>query len=181
MTRKLKTLLLILISVLMMLILSVIFVPYNFNIPEDSLKNEYDNGLVFSGLGVPIPDGFKYVSSRKDYKLILSKFSLDKPVYTLVYSLSDKSVTNKYNIEVIQYQRKNLIQWNILSHKSGYFLNSSFDQAVSLASKYDLSIQNPKPENITVFEPLQPSTNPSLTANANPEVIVPNSQGVSTK
>ncbi len=156
-----KTIKIVLISLALLISLitfSVIIIPFQLGIPEKSLKNEYDNGLVFSGFGKPIPDGYNYISSKKNHRLVLSKIDILKPIYTLVYSYTDESVNDRFSIEIIQYERVSLINWKITGKLSGNIKNKPFSEAVALAQKYDLSKENPDPENITVFSPLQPSS-----------------------
>ena len=180
--KNLKTtkILAVVISFIFLAILIVIILPFQFGSPEKALKNEYDNGIIFSGFNKPIPDGYSYISSKKNHNLILSKLDIFKPIYTLVYSYADESVNNRFNVEIIQYERINVINWKITSRLSGTIKNKSFQEAVSIAQKYNLSKENPDPANITVFAPLQTSSS-SETIVYPQGVTVPNQGGAETK
>jgi len=163
-----------------LVILIVIILPFQFGRAEKTLKNEYDRGLVFSGFNKPVPDGYNYISNKKNHSLVLSKIDIFKPTYTLVYSYADENVNDRFNIEVIQYERINIIDWKINSRLSGTIKNKPFQEAVSLAQKYDLSKENPDPENITVFPPLKPSS--SLENTANPQgITIPDKSSLENK
>ena len=149
-----------------------------------------------------IDDEFVFIQNKSEFSSSEIKTQIDKSVnnkivekywtdplsplqgrYTVIFNMYEINNQNRFRFEQLEVSRKSILDfnWEIDKIYAGYILDKTFDQAVSLASKYDLSKENPDPANITVFEPLQPSTNPSSTPNTNPEVIVPNSQGVSTK
>jgi predicted nucleic-acid-binding protein len=142
------------ISILLFLIISLIlgFIALPFfnnvdNLLKDSfLQRDKDlNSLVATN----------FYKNNPENKTVISKFDIISPVYSLLFNYSKEENTDKYIIKIVIYKLKrvNIIEFKVDSLTTAESRNLSFSEAVSLASKYDLSQTNPDPQNITVFEP----------------------------
>ena len=103
----------------------------------------------------------------------MTKFDPINPTYSLVYKYSgDKSTTESAkSVRVFHLKRSGILNFTVSDQIRVDIFRKSFSEAVALAQKYDLSKENPDPQNITVFAPLQPSSNTQPIVY--PEVTIP--------
>jgi hypothetical protein len=125
--------------------------------PKANIIDEINDGVKLSGNGnTKIVGGWNgYFKDNQNAEIVISSFNVIHPVYSLVYTFTEKSTY----IQIISLTRKNVFDFKV----DDYIIvevKKPFKEAVSLAQKYDLSKENPDPENITVFPPLKPSSSP---------------------
>jgi hypothetical protein len=92
-----------------------------------------------------------YSKNGLSSEIVMSKFDLFHPIYAFVYTLSEKSTY----VQVIHLDRTGVLNFDIKDYVL-VEVKKPFQEAVTLAQKYDLSKENPDPANITVYK--QPNT-----------------------
>jgi len=124
--------------------------------PQKAIIAETNNGTELSGSrSEKIVGGFEVYSENGDQvDIVLTKFDLFNPKYTQVYFSSGKYI----HFKIIQLKRTSLFTFEVVDY---YYASTkmSFEEAKSIAQKYDLSKENPDPENIRVSPP--PSSQPA--------------------
>lgn len=93
-----------------------------------------------------------FFRNKPEQKIVLSKFDLFEPKYSLVYYYSKSSFSDKgiYSVYVVHMKRE-LGGFKAVKITSSETKNLTFDQAVTLASQGDIWENNPDPENITNY------------------------------
>lgn len=117
-----------------------------------------------------------FFKDKLEYKIVTTKFDPINPTYSLVYKYSgDKSTTESAkSVRVFHLKRSRILNFTVSNQIRADIFIKSFQEAVDIAQKYDLSKENPDPENITVFSPIQPSNNTQPIVY--PEVTIHNQQ-----
>jgi hypothetical protein len=144
----------ILISLLIILLIAILIVP-SVVYPESIIIDEINSGVKLSGdKKNPITGGWDgYVTETGSKEIVMSRFDVSNPVYTLVTKFSNESPSVSF--QVIQLSRTNLVDFEILDYTIASHPDKPFQEAVEIARKYDLTKENPDPENITIFEPIE--------------------------
>ncbi len=91
-------------------------------------------------------DQLKYLENFSDkQEIVLSKFDLFNPKYTLIYNTPEPTPEGQRIILIYQLHRDKLLLWNIDKQNSvtGGTTKYSFEETVKLAKKQDLSQNNP--------------------------------------
>jgi hypothetical protein len=142
------------IVIVLITISSILTYPFLFNIPEKTIINEFNstNSIFSSDRDSKIIDGFNGIVRDLKWKTTLTKFDIFKPKYSLLRQGSSGSYTQVW---IITLNRNGLVDWKITEFSS-VEVNFNLDKSIEIAKKYDLSVENPDPENITVYK--QPTT-----------------------
>jgi hypothetical protein len=142
------------ISIFIFLLIAFLLVYPVFSEPEKIIIEETNSGVKLSGDRVSIIQGGweGFLDNGNRNELVLTKFDLINPEYTQIYSISE----NIIRFKVINLRRFGIYNFNIESYIFVSLDNKTFDEAVEIARNYDLTKENPDPENITVFEPPSP-------------------------
>lgn len=121
---------------------------------------------------------------NKNKEIIITRFDINSPVVSLVYLRYDERQNQgiiSSRAEVYKFNRQGFLDWSNATHLVSVDIdNKPFKEAVTLAQKYDLSTENPDPENITVFTPLKPFSS-SETVVYPQGVTIPDQGGVENK
>ena len=170
--KNLKKYRILLIVVLLLLIvtLGIMFYPFVIKSNDQIIDNYFLSSENDKGSLVAV-NYFK--NKPAENTLIITKFDLINPTYSLVYNYSKSSLSNYdiYSVYVFHLKRTGILSYSVSDKINVTIKNKPFSEAVALAQKYDLSKENPDPQNITVFVPLQPSSNTQPIVY--PEVTIP--------
>ena len=170
------------IIIVIFLAIGIIFIsPIFFNNPEKTIISEFDNSTLFTNDKTKFKGGFSGFIKGNYYvkhTVVMSHFDINNPIFTLIVDNKDDVSTDLF---VFQFSRYSFTTMKIDSYiQASIKYTADFDKTVSIAQKYDLSKENPDPQNITVFTPLQPSSS-SETVVYPQGVTVPYQGGVETK
>jgi len=139
----------------------ITLIPFQNDKPEQVIKDEYNLGTKFSGTGTNIPNNFVNRYDKVQYKIVLSKFDIFKPVYSLVSANVYKGEPeNKfYYVQTINLERQGWNNWKVMDYRNNEVRDLSFQDTVNLASRHDLTTSFPGKENykITNYPPLAQS------------------------
>jgi len=136
---------------IMVAILSIIFYPFLFNLPIKVIVDEYNSDNSFFSIdgGSKLKDGFSFFKKYyKNYSIVLTNFDVINPKYSLV--LESPNASDLSYIQLITLERKDIISWKVKDVKA-VTLKKDYETSIAMASRYDLSTNNPDPENITIF------------------------------
>ena len=90
----------------------------------------------------------KYYSEvYNGYQFVVSSYNPLNPTITLIIQNKNGSIS----FDLLTLRRKGFNDFDYLTQNGGSIKNKSFQEAIDLAKKYDLSKENPDPSNITVF------------------------------
>jgi hypothetical protein len=140
----------------MALIFAVLFYPFFFieAIVRDGKNNSAQVSINNSKLA-NYAEGVDFDSFNdkfyKQYTFVNTSMNPFNPVITFV--AEDKNVTDSISVEVYSLRRSNVHNFDFESRYNADIKNKTFEEAVEIARRYDLSKENPDPDNITVFEP----------------------------
>jgi len=153
-SKKIIIIFLLLVLVILGFLMYLFYPIYFGNIGEQSLIDEYNSetSLFTGSRSLPIKDGWKGVKEiSPKYKVFLTDANLFDPKFT--YITDDGGDENGFMI--LSLKRDNLFigNYSMVDFRAGNISNKPFTEAVSIAQKYDLSKENPDPQNIRVFEP----------------------------
>lgn len=139
---------------------------------ESLVKEQYDSNSKLTNNGNPILGGFDaYEKIFRDYKIVITSYNPINPIFSIVFNFD--SDNNKSDIGIFKFIRTGDFNFEEAEYININVSNKSFQEAVALAQKYDLSKENPDPANITVYK--QPtaeeikSVKKSDEVNQNPE------------
>jgi hypothetical protein len=143
------------ISFILLIFLLLMFIPFNSHKLEYSVKKIFNDTPVFSNSGNSIDDKrferftTSYDGKQNEWDIVLTSFNLSRPKVSLVINFD-----TYVDVFVIELDRDTIIsqEWKYKSYTSIDIKNRSFSEAVEIAKKYDLSKENPDPENIRVFD-----------------------------
>jgi hypothetical protein len=129
----------------------VLFIPM-INI-ESFIVNEYDNGVSLNYYKRELKNGFEGNIDGEYYiehEFVYTSRNPLKPVVNLVINNGEAGI----DFETISLERSGLFGWSVSNYIRAKADDESynFDEALEIAKTYDLSKENPDPENITVFE-----------------------------
>lgn len=135
--------------------------------------------VIFSYFNKPYPEKYADIDEtfikNRGYKVVMSKFDLANPIYTIIFELGspDDQSYKAYSSDVFELKRKNLFSFEIKEVRLVSTKNLTFDQIIEYAKKGDISKNNPDPKNITVYPPKTPeqiqSTKKANEINQNPD------------
>jgi hypothetical protein len=143
------------ISVLFSILLVIYFLYYPLyfgNIGEKNLAKEYNSETsIFSyDQNSPIIDGWEGVKQRNpNYEVVLTNNNPFSPIFSYV-------TDNGYSRGVghLYLKRKSTFSMEFeLVNYIAYRTEKPFDEAIEIARNYDLTKENPDPQNIKVIEP----------------------------
>ena len=173
----------IILSVSIIIISGLIFIYYpKLNIEEPSFSRN-----------------FVYIKKQADFSSSEFKTQIDETIghervnkifisinplhssYTVLFNTYKVDGKDRTRFAQVNVSRESIFnfEWTADKTYTGY-IYKPFSEAVDIAQKYDLSKENPDPQNITVFAPLKPSSS-SETVVYPQGVTVPNQGGVETK
>ena len=136
-------------------ILGILFYPLTIgkNTLFESIKTGYNNSTESLDNKAPLAsyqNGYnfeKYYSEiYNGYEFVITEFNPFSPVITLVSK--DRDSTVSVNILVLKRNINNSFEFQ--TQRGGYMRNKTFDEALALAKRYDLSKYNPDPTNIII-------------------------------
>jgi len=142
----------IIIFVLALIIITGLFIlifPLLFEKPNKSIIDEFNSEKSFfsQDKNSRIDGGFNAVVRDQNYSIVQTKFDFFKPQYAFI---RESKVSDFSKVWLIQLERKNIIDWKISSFT---LIQTKLDlnKTREIVQKYDLSTNNPDPQNITVF------------------------------
>jgi len=119
---------------------------------EKNIKSIFNETPEFSADYTSIkPEMFDNFVSNNQWEIVQTKFDFLKPTYSIIIK---KDGWN--DVYVFHLQRNDIFsaKFNLINTAISVDIsNKPFTEAISLAQKYDLSKENPDPQNIRVFEP----------------------------
>jgi|GEM_PF-3171208 hypothetical protein len=146
---KLTILILTVASIVVSLALAI-FPVFNISYFSSEINKNYE--FVQSEKDVnPNPKSLLNVVKDRSYGMVFTnsnEFIITKRKLTFLYNAKDGFVS----FAVYYFERNSIFTWQIKNIEKGYFNNTSYEKAVAIAQKYDLSKENPDPENITVYK-----------------------------
>lgn len=156
MTKKLKIILAIISVLITSLTLLILYYPVliNQSVVYVNIKRDYNNSVEVTSNGKPLASyqsGYTfekyYTEIYKKYEFIFTKIDPFSPVVTLV--AEEKDGSSSYN--ALSLKRIGLSDFSYESQIGGSIKNKTFQEAVEIARKYDLTKENPDPANIVVY------------------------------
>jgi len=137
--------------------------PYQNDKPKNTIIDGYNTNPIFAGNDkYPLIGGYeglkKVFTERNQF--VLSKFDLFYPVYSVVWEYPENKTNSlenyKQGIDTIYLQRDGLNNWKIKDYKFSSVIGTSFEDTVSLVTKYDITTDFPGKNNykITNYPPL---------------------------
>jgi hypothetical protein len=151
-----KNKLFVLIFLIFILIISTVFLLINYEtnqLPNKIIALENKGYVIKNNLQhISYSDNFNFEKYNQkfnsDYKFVITDSNLLKPVVTLIEKSKNSSLyTSIYKLE------RNFTNVEVYEKIQVNIQNKSFQEAIELAKKYDLSKENPDPENIIVQTP----------------------------
>jgi len=144
---KKTTILITALAFISIILLGLFFLP-SLLFGKNTIINEFDNGTKLSSDGInKIGGGWDGFTSRKDeYRVILTEYHISRPIYSLVSKFSD----NTTYIQIVQLNRTGLFDFKVESYVFVAVYDTPFNEAVNMASRNNLSLDNPNPEKIKV-------------------------------
>ena len=150
MTKKLILKISISFLLIVLLISGFLFIPIYLN-AKNAIVNETNNGEKLSGSrSTKIIGGWNdYYSNEGKNEVIYKNFNPKNPVLYQVYARKNTTSTD---LKMITLNRINLFDFEVQEY-TYLSIEKPFPEAVAIAQKYDLSKENPDPENIKVQTP----------------------------
>jgi hypothetical protein len=155
MTKKI-TIITIITLLLLIGVTVLVYLPFlNFENTKNIIINWISSGKETKLTGRKITNyqnGDTFYSVYKDfyskYDFVTTEYNPFNPIITAIKeNISSKDLS----IDIYKMQRINLMDFDLYEQRGATIKNKSFEEAVEIAKKYDLSKENPDPTNITVY------------------------------
>lgn len=152
---------LVIISVILILSLTgafIAYLPFMNDKPVNAIKSAWFDANTLAAARTDIL-GYDFETDKwainYEYKFVLTKFDIFKPIYTYVGKLKtgeDRPNERTFiRFRIIYLERIGWDNWKVVANKDGDLSGITFDEATTLASKYDFSQSFPGKETYRTF------------------------------
>jgi hypothetical protein len=115
---------------------------------KGAIISEFDNGTKLSGDGKSRVSGgwAGFTERNEEVEIVVTNNHILQPTLSII---ADETVL------IVNLDRDSVVDFDVIDYQLVTTNDLSFEQLVNLAQRYDLSKENPDPENITIFEPIE--------------------------
>jgi hypothetical protein len=143
---------------ILIVIVALMLRPFRSKLIEESVIHAFNETPAFAADNQTIdPNRFQSFitdlnGDEVPWKITVSDFNLANPKFTLVIDFDTFA-----NVYVLEFRRGSIFEqrWEYVDHTSATARQLDFEDVIKIARKYDLTKENPDPENITIFEPIE--------------------------
>lgn len=137
----------IVISILVLFTILLFYPLLNF---KKTVTGEYDSSTKLTNNGQKIEGGFDgYSKIFNKNEIVITNSNPLNPTFSVVFNFKSNEKTS--DVDILHFKRKGLFKLELDNYRSANIKNKSFQEAIAIAQKYDLSNTNPDPKNITVY------------------------------
>ena len=140
------------------LILGLIYLPFiNFEYTKKDIKNWISQGKETQKTGRKITEYKNGDNFDSIYNLFYNKVEFvitkNNPINPTISVVKGEKTTARIFVDIYEMKRTGITSYDLIEQYGAIITNKTFPEAIAIAQKYDLSKENPDPENIRVQTP----------------------------